>query len=61
MSAEQTNQLPLEQTAPQTEQPKAEAQTTAVAKKEKYTPELCASAISKLPAQLQGIKNCFAQ
>ncbi len=57
MSTEQTNQLPLEQT----EQPKAEAQTTAVAKKEKYTPELCASAISKLPAQLQGIKNCFAQ
>lgn len=61
MSTEQTNQLPLEQAAPQTEQPKAEAQTTAVAKKEKYTPELCASAISKLPAQLQGIKNCFAQ
>lgn len=47
-----------EQTAPQTEQPK---ETTAVVKKEKYTPELCASAISKLPAQLQGIKNCFAQ
>lgn len=61
MSTEKTNQLPLEQTAPQTEQPKAEAQTSAVAKKEKYTPELCASAISKLPAQLQGIKNCFAQ
>lgn len=61
MSTEQTNQLPQEQAAPQTEQPKAEAQSTAVAKKEKYTPELCASAISKLPAQLQGIKNCFAQ
>lgn len=61
MSTEQTNQLPLEQTAPQTEQPKAEAQTTAVVKKEKYTPELCASAIRKLPAQLQGIKDCFAQ
>lgn len=61
MSTEQTNQLPQEQAAPQTEQPKAEAQSTAVAKKEKYTPELCASAISKLPVQLQGIKNCFAQ
>lgn len=57
MSTEQTNQLPLEQTAPQTQS----QETTAVVKKEKYTPELCASAISKLPAQLQGIKNCFAQ
>lgn len=47
----------MEQTAPQT-QPQ---ETTAVVKKEKYTPELCASAINKLPAQLQGIKNCFAQ
>lgn len=55
MSTEQTP--PMEQTAPQT-QPQ---ETTAVVKKEKYTPELCASAINKLPAQLQGIKNCFAQ
>lgn len=55
MSTEQTT--PMEQTAPQT-QPQ---ETTAVVKKEKYTPELCASAINKLPAQLQGIKNCFAQ
>lgn len=55
MSTEQTTQP--EQTAPQT-QPQ---DTTAVVKKEKYTPELCASAINKLPAQLQGIKNCFAQ
>lgn len=55
MSTEQTTQP--EQTAPQT-QPQ---ETTAVVKKEKYTPELCASAINKLPAQLQGIKNCFAQ
>lgn len=58
-------QLPLETSAqqmaqPQQEQPKAET-TTAVAKKEKYTPELCASTISKLPAQLQALKNCFAQ
>lgn len=55
MSTEQTTQT--EQTAPQT-QPQ---ETTAVVKKEKYTPELCASAINKLPVQLQGIKNCFAQ
>lgn len=54
MSEQTTNQ---EQIAPQT-QPQ---ETTAVVKKEKYTPELCASAINKLPAQLQGIKNCFAQ
>lgn len=55
MSTEQATQP--EQAAPQT-QPQ---ETTAVVKKEKYTPELCASAINKLPAQLQGIKNCFAQ
>lgn len=55
MSTEQTTQT--EQTAPQTQT----QETTAVVKKEKYTPELCASAINKLPAQLQGIKNCFAQ
>ena len=59
MSTEQTNQ-PTLMDAPQAEQPKTET-TTAVAKKEKYTPELCASAISKLPAQLQALKNCFAQ
>ena len=47
-------------TAPevQQEQPK---EATAVVKKEKYTPELCVSAINKLPAQLQALKNCFAQ
>lgn len=47
-------------TAPevQQEQPK---ESTAVVKKEKYTPELCVSAINKLPAQLQALKNCFAQ
>lgn len=55
MSTEQTTQP--EQTAPQA-QPQ---ETTAVVKKEKYTPELCASAINKLPEQLKGIKNCFAQ
>lgn len=50
------------QPAPETqqEQPKQEA-TTAVAKKEKFTPELCAATINKLPAQLQALKGCFAQ
>lgn len=56
MSTEQPTQ-PAEQTAPQTPQP----ETTAVVKKEKYTPELCTLAISKLPPQLVGIRNCFAQ
>lgn len=60
MPTETTNALPLEQTAqPQAqEQPKQE---TALAKKEKFTPELCATTISKLPAQLQALKGCFAQ
>lgn len=48
--SEQTTQP--EQTAPQTQPQEA----TAVVKKEKYTPELSAAAINKLPAQLQGIK-----
>ena len=55
MSTEKTTVA--EQTASQA-QPQG---TTAVVKKEKYTPELCAAAINKLPEQLQGIKNCFAQ
>ena len=57
MSDETTKQTaqPQEQAAPQAQS------ETAVVKKEKFTPELCASAISKLPAQLQPIKNCFAQ
>lgn len=55
MSTEQTTQP--EQTAPQT-QPQ---ETTAVAKKESYTPERTAEAIKKLPALLQPIKNLFAQ
>ena len=56
--SEQTNALPLQ------EQPQEQAKeqpTTAVAKKEKFTPELCAATISKLPAQLQTLKGCFAQ
>lgn len=67
MATEQTNQLPLEQTMPAPaevavkapEQPKQ--QEAAVTKKEKFTPELCASTISKLPEQLQTLKACFAQ
>lgn len=58
MATQDPNQLPLADT-PQTEQSKP---TTEVAiKKEKYTPELCAKAIGKLPDALQGLKNCFAQ
>lgn len=56
MSTEQTTQP--EQTAPQTPRPQ---ETTAVAKKESYTPERTAEAIKKLPALLQPIKNLFAQ
>lgn len=57
--------LPIETQAqqvekPQQERPKVET-PTAVLKKEKYTPELCAATISRLPAQLQALKNCFAQ
>lgn len=47
-----------EQTAPQAQ---PQETTTAVAKKEKFTPELCAATINKLPAQLQALKGCFAQ
>lgn len=48
-----------QQSAPQAEE---SPKTTEVAvKKEKFTPELCASTINKLPAQLQPLKNCFAQ
>ena len=59
MSQETNPQLDLQE---QKEQPKEQATpTTAVAKKEKFTPELCAATISKLPAQLQALKGCFAQ
>lgn len=51
-TTEQTTNV--EQTVPQ-------ETTTVVAKKEKFTPELCASTINKLPAQLQALKGCFAQ
>lgn len=67
MPTEQTTQP--EQTAPQAqpEQPKAEAQTTAVAKvKEAFTPQLCSATISKIKsdpalAPLHGIANAFAK
>lgn len=60
--ANETNTLPIEeqQTQPapqQTEQPKQE---TTLSKSVKYTPELCAVTINKLPAQLQVLKDCFA-
>lgn len=52
---EKTTPTNTEQAQPQAEQ------TTVITKKEKFTPELCASTISKLPAQLQPLKGCFAQ
>lgn len=63
-----TQQQTQEPTTPQqpspaqqtTSQPQAE-QSTALAKKQEYTPELVKTAIGKLPAELQGIKNLFAQ
>lgn len=68
MQTEQTTTQP-EQTAPQTqsEQPKAEAQTTAVAKvKEPFTPQLCQATLSKIKsdptlAPLSDIADCFAK
>ncbi len=51
---------PQEQQTPQTAtQPQPE--TTAVVKKQEYTPELVRTAINKLPAELQNLKNLFAQ
>lgn len=58
MSTETTSAPEVQQEQPQQ---KVESATTAVVKKEKFSPELCASAINKLPAQLQGLKNYFAQ
>lgn len=60
MSTEQTTQQ--EQTAPQTEQPKAEAQTTAVAKTGKskaVDKSLVTASIKQLPAQLAPLAGCF--
>lgn len=47
-------------TQPEQVQPQ-ESAPVAVAKKDKFTPELCAATITKLPAQLQPLKGCFAQ
>lgn len=44
--------------APKPEQPQGEATLTKAAK---YTPELCAATINRLPAQLQALRDCFAQ
>lgn len=57
--ATQTTQQP-EITPQPADQPKPET-TTALAKKQEYSPELVRTAIGKLPAELQGIKNLFAQ
>lgn len=60
MSTEQTTQP--EQTVPQTEQPKAEAQTTAVAKTSKskaVDKSLVTASIKQLPAQLAPLAGCF--
>lgn len=60
MSTEQTTQP--EQTAPQTEQPKAEAQTTAVTKTGKskaVDKSLVTASIKQLPAQLAPLAGCF--
>lgn len=64
MATDKPDTLPLEEAKPKqttaiTDKPKFEAKE--IVKKEKFTPELCASTIGKLPAQLQGLKNCFAQ
>lgn len=44
--------------APKPEQPQGEATLTKAAK---YTPELCAATINRLPAQLQALRDSFAQ
>lgn len=51
-------QQPSAATAPKQEQPQGEA---APAKPARYTPELCAATINRLPAQLQSLRECFAQ
>lgn len=62
MTKEMNTQLPLEeQTEEQAKQEIAIKQETTLSKSVKYTPELCVATINKLPTQLQGIKNCFAQ
>lgn len=58
--SEQTTPQP-EQTAQQTQPQETPTAVANVAKKEKFTPELCAATINKLPAQLQALKGCFAQ
>lgn len=58
--SETKQEQPQEQQTPQTAtQPQPE--TTAVVKKQEYTPELVRTAINKLPAELQNLKNLFAQ
>jgi len=49
-----------EQQLPLQEQPQQQPAADTTTRKAKYTPELCASTINKLPAQLQELKDCFA-
>lgn len=51
---EQLQEQSVPQAAPQ-------SKTEAVVKKQEYTPELVRTAINKLPAELQNLKNLFAQ
>lgn len=51
---EQLQEQSVPQAAPQ-------SKTAAVVKKQEYTPELVRTAINKLPAELQNLKNLFAQ
>lgn len=61
MSTEQTNQLPLEQTAPQTEQPKAESNTAEAkpSKSKAVDKSLVTASIKQLPEQLAPLAGCF--
>lgn len=67
MATPNETQLPLDeqQTQPQPQAQVSPApapqQETTLSKSVKYTPELCVATINKLPSQLQGLKNCFAQ
>lgn len=47
--------------APQAAAPAPQPTTTAVAAPKKYTPELCADTIRKLPAKLTGLQAAFAK
>ena len=61
---ENQSHLPLDEQQMQAQPqatPPAPQQETTLSKSVKYTPELCAATINKLPPALQPLKNCFAQ